>query len=167
MQRVLTSSLLALAAAVSVSAQDTTIKSETRIKGDDAKVVTVTGCLTGGPSTFVLANAATSDNLGKKSDDKKPVGTSGTVSSYTLVPPDGVSLAPHVGQKVELVGVIIEPAKGGDDHAKIETEERTSVQREDAPDSKTETTTRARVARGPSAQFAVTTLKMVSPICLE
>jgi hypothetical protein len=168
MQRLLTSSIIALAAAVSVSAQDTTIKSETRIRADDAKAITVTGCLGGGPSTFVVTNVATAEAAGKKkSDDKNAVGTSGVAAGYTLIAPDGVSLAPHVGQKVELVGVVVEAAKRGDDDAKIETRQRTEVQREDAPDSKTETTTRTRVARGPTAQFAVTSVKMVSPICLQ
>ena len=67
MQRLLTSSIIALAAAVSVSAQDTTIKSETRIKADDAKAITVTGCLGGGPSTFVVTNVATAEAAGKRS----------------------------------------------------------------------------------------------------
>lgn len=169
MQRLLSSCVLALAAVVSVNAQDTTIKSETRVNADDAKVVTVTGCLNGGPSNFMLTNVV-AEAPGKKADDrddKKPVGTSGAVTSYRLTAREGMSLAPHVGQKVELVGVVIAPAIGGDDDAKVEVRERTEVQREGAPDSKTETKTTSRVARGPSAQFAVASLKTVAPLCLE
>jgi hypothetical protein len=169
MRRVLSSCVFALVAAVSVSAQDTTIKSETRIKADDAKVMTVTGCLSGGPDVYVLNNVSVAQVPGTTDDDKakKPVGTSGVAASYDLVSPQGLSLASHVGHKVEVVGVVVDPAKKGDDDAKIQIKERTEVQREDAPDSKVETTTKARIARGPSAQFAVTSLKSVSPICLQ
>lgn len=169
MGRVFASCGVALLAAVTVSAQDTTIRSETQIKADDAKVMTLTGCLAGGPSEFILNNAVTSTVAGKKDkdDDKKTVGTSGEVSSYALVSKDGLSLAPHVGHRVELVGVMVERKKGSDDDAKIQVTEKTEVEREGAPDSKVETTTKARVPRGPAPQFAVTSLKMVSPICLE
>ena len=57
-----------------------------------------------------------------KKDDKKAVGTSGVVDSYALVPRDGVALAPHVGHRVELVGVVVAAAKKSDDDAKIEIE---------------------------------------------
>ena len=89
------------------------------------------------------------------------------VDSYTLVPRDGVALAPHVGHRVELVGVVVDAAKKGDDDAKVKIDEKTQVKREDAPDSKSDTTTKARIARGPNAQFAVTSLKMISPVCVE
>ena len=168
MRRVLSSCVFALVAAVSVGAQDTTIKSETRIKADDAKVMTITGCLSGGPQVYVLNNVSVAQVPNKDDDkDKKAVGTSGVATSYNLVSPQNLALAPHVGHKVEVVGVVVEPAKDGDDDAKIQIKERTEVQREDAPDSKVESTTKARIARGPSAQFAVTSLKTVSPLCLE
>jgi hypothetical protein len=168
MRHVLSSCAFALAAAVAVSAQDTTIKSETRIQADDAKVTTISGCLTGGPSKFTLTNVATAQVPVKPGDnDDKPVGTAGAVVSYDLVGREGFSFAPHVGQKVELVGVVVKAANGGDDDAKVEVRERTEVDREDAPDSKSETTTKARIARGPSPQFSVTSLKMVSPVCLQ
>jgi len=167
MVRTISSCVLALFAAATVSAQDTTIKSETRIKADDAKVMTVSGCLSGGPTTFILTNVVAASVPADKKDDRKTVGTSGSADAYALVPRDGVALAPHVGHRVELVGVVVAAAKKGDDDAKVEVRERTEVNRENAPDSKTETTTKARIARGPSAQFAVTSLKMVSPVCIE
>ena len=69
MQRLLTSCVLALAAAVSLGAQDTTVKSETRVSADDAKVVTVTGCLTGGPTSFVLTNVVA--ETARKGSDRR------------------------------------------------------------------------------------------------
>ena len=168
MLRIISSCVVALcAASAAVHAQDTTIKSETRIKADDAKVLTVSGCLGGGPTNFTLSNVVAAAAPGDKKDDRKAVGTSGLLDSYALMPQAGVALAPHVGHRVELTGVVVPPATKTDDDAKIEVKERTQVQREDAPDSKTETTTKARIARGPEAQFAVTTLKMVSPVCIQ
>lgn len=166
MVRTISSCVLALCAAASVYAQDTTIKSETRIKADDAKVLTISGCLGGGPTNFSLSNVVAS-NPGDKKDDRKAVGTAGLLDSYVLMPRDGIALAPHVGHRVELTGVVVPPATKGDDDAKIEVKERTEVQRENAPDSKTETTTRARIARGAEAQFAVASLKMISPVCIQ
>ena len=167
MVRIISSCVLALFAAAVVQAQDTTIKSETRIKADDAKVVTISGCLGGGPSNFTLSNVVTATSPGDKKAEGKAVGTAGLVDSYALMARDGVALAPHVGHRVELMGVVVPPATKRDDDAKIEVKEQTQVKREDAPDSKSETTTKARIARGPEAQFAVTSLKMISPVCIQ
>jgi hypothetical protein len=159
--------VMALFAAAALHAQDTTIKQETRIKADDAKVMTVSGCLTGAGSNFVLTNAVATTAPAAKKDDKKSVGTSGVVESYALVPREGVALAPHVGHRVELTGVVVDAAKKGDDDAKVRVDEKTQVKREGAPDSRSESTTKAKIARGPEAQFAVTSVKMVSPVCVE
>jgi hypothetical protein len=157
---------MALLAAAALHAQDTTIKQETKIKADDAKVMTVDGCLSGSGSSFVLTNAVAA-KTGDKKDEKKTVGTSGVVDSYALVPRAGVSLTPHVGHRVELVGVVIDAAKKGEDDAKVKNEDKTKIDRENAPDSKSKTTTKADIARGPNAQFAVTSVKMISPVCIE
>ena len=167
MFRTISSCILALVAATAVHAQDTTIKSETRIKADDAKVMSLSGCLGGGPTNFTLSNVVAAAAPNDKKNDGKAVGTAGLLDSYVLVARDGVALAPHVGHRVELTGVVVPPATKGDDDAKVEVTERTQVQRENAPDSKTETTTKARIARGPEAQFAVASLKMISPVCIQ
>jgi len=62
---------------------------------------------------------------------------------------------------------VVDPAKKGDDDAKVKVEEKTKVERDNAPDSKSKTTSKAEIARGPNAQFAVTSLKMISPVCIE
>jgi hypothetical protein len=158
---------MALLAAAALHAQDTTIKQETKIKADDAKVMTVDGCLSGSGSSFILTNAVAATVPGDKKDEKKSVGTSGVVDSYALVPRAGVSLTPHLGHRVELVGVVIDAAKKGDNDAKVKVEETTKVDRDNAPDSKSKTTSKAEIARGPHAQFAVTSVKMISPVCIE
>jgi hypothetical protein len=167
MVRIFSSCALALFAAAALHAQDTTIKTETRIKADDAKVMTISGCLGGGPSNFTLSNVVAAASPSDKKDDRKAAGTAGLLDSYVLMARDGVSLAAHVGHRVELMGVVVPPATKGDDDAKIEVKEQTQVKRENAPDSKTETTTKARIARGAEAQFAVTSLKMISPVCIQ
>lgn len=164
MRQVLTGCVLALAATSLVAAQDTTIQSETRIKADDAKEMTLTGCLSGGPTAFTLTNAMPVE--ANKSRDK-PIGTAGTASAYLLTPREGVTFAPHVGQKVEVSGVIVAAAKPGDKEAKVEVRERTEVRREGAPDSKSETTTKTTIARGATEQFSVASIKLVSPVCLQ
>jgi hypothetical protein len=165
MRRLLSSSVIALIAAASVSAQDATIKSETRIRADDAKVRSFTGCITGGPTTFTLTNVAPVNTSDKPSD--KPVGTSGATVAYLLTAKEGVTLAPHVGHKVEVAGVVIPAAKDGDKDAKVEVRERTEIQRDGAPDSQSETRTRSTIPRGATDQFAVASIKMISPVCLQ
>jgi hypothetical protein len=165
MRQLLSSCVIALIAAASVGAQDATIKKETRIDADDAKVRSFTGCLTGGPTTFTLTNVAPVNPPGKSSD--KPVGTSGAAVAYVLTAKEGVTLAPHVGHRVEVAGVVIPAAKDGDKDAKVEIRERTEVQRDGAPDSKSETTTRSTIPRGATDQFAVASIKMISPVCLQ
>ena len=164
MRRVVCSCACALLAAATLSAQDKTIKTETQIKADDAKVVTMTGCVSGGPQAFILTNAEFADKA-KKND--KPVGTSGSSGVYALTPNEGVDLKSQVGHKVEIIGAIIPPAKDGDKDSKVEVREKTRVEREDAPDSKSESRTETKVPRGEHAQFAVASVKMVSPICLQ
>lgn len=108
---------------------------------DDAKLVKVTGCLGGGPSKFTLTNAAVS-----KTPDTKDEQASGrsVVTDYELTPRDGVSLGPHVGQRVELTGAVGEIVK-----------DESGAQ---AP---------PRGRRGLTAHLAVTAVRMISPICLE
>jgi hypothetical protein len=167
MRRVVCCCASALLAVATLSAQDKTIKTETQIKSDDAKVVTMTGCVSGGPQAFILTNAVFADD--KKGDKKsdKAVGTSGSSGVYALTPNEGVDLKSQLGHKVEVIGAIIPAAKDGDKDAKLEVREKTRVDREDAPDSRSETRTESQIARGPHAQFAVASVKMVSPICLQ
>jgi len=138
MRWILTSCVVVLLAAVTLGAQ-AAVKSETQAKADEAKVITIAGCLRGGPSVFVLTNASAAP-AGKD----KVVGAPAIADAYALVPRDGVTLAPHIGHRVELVGVVAATA----------------------PDPKTGTT-RARIPGVPSEQFAVTSVKMVSPVCIE
>ena len=163
MRRVISACAVALCfAAASVSAQDdATIKSKTKIKTDDGKIVTTTGCLTGGPSSYTLARATP-----VAVEERVSIGTSGTVVSYTLVPRDNVDLTTHVGQMVEVTGVLVPPASKGDDDAKIKVQDKTKADVEDSPDATAKSKTKVEVPRGATAQLAVTSVKMVGATCI-
>ena len=162
MRRVISTCVVALSfAAASLSAQDdATIKSKTKIKTDDGKIVTTTGCLIGGPSSYTLSRAT------PVIEERVTVGTSGTVVSYMLVPRGGVDLTTHVGQQVEVTGVLIPAATKGDDDAKIKVEEKTKAEIDNAPDAKSKSKTKVDVPRGASPQLAVTSVKMVGATCI-
>jgi hypothetical protein len=171
MRRVLSTCFFALClAAASVSAQDATIKSKTKINADDAKAMTLTGCLVGGPATFMLSNAIGGDPGGiarvpHEGAQSPAVGTSGTVSSYDLTPREGVDLRSHVGERVEISALMVAPATKGDDDAKINVKEKTKAKVDDAPDQRSQTKTKAEIARGPAPKLAVMTVRTVSPTC--
>ena len=142
MRRVLFCSIFALMAATAVGAQ-------VAAKPGDTKAVTLAGCLGGGASQFVLTNVTAA---AAKAGEKNAAAPSGLAESYDLVSSQGVSLAPHVGHRVELTGVISE-AVSGDAKAPRKGEQ--------------DPVTRARAPREPLPRFTVSSLKRVSPICLQ
>jgi hypothetical protein len=162
--------------AVSVSAQDTTVKSKTKIEADDAKIITMTGCLSKAPSgdLFVLAGATklTGDEMTARSktevehDEDKPVGTSGSIATYELMPKEGVDLTPHVGHKVEISAIALDP-KDDDDEAEVDIQTRTKIKRDDAPDSKVKTETEAELPRGENPRLTVVSVKHIAPSCTQ
>jgi hypothetical protein len=181
----------ACAFAVSVSAQDTTVKTKTKVDADDAKVITMTGCLSQAPAgdLFVLAGATKleGDDLEAKArtkvdvdddetevkhktktevetDDDKAVGTTGSVATYELMPKEGVDLTAHVGKKVEVTAVALDP-KDNDDDAEVDVTTKTKVKVDDAPDSKMKTKTEAELPRGEHARLTVMSVKQIAPTC--
>lgn len=191
MIRVIAAGAFAAAFAVTAAAQDTTVKSKTTIDADDAKVVTMKGCLQRGTGDlFVISNAtvAKGDDLEAKSrtevdvdddetevktksrtevetdDDDEAVGTSGVAKTYEVTAKDGVNLAAHVGHTVEITAVALE-AKDGDDDAEVEMETKTKVEVDDAPDSKVKSKTEAELPRGSMPRLTVMTVKHVAPSC--
>jgi hypothetical protein len=191
MQRFLSACAIVAACAVATSAQDTTIKSKTKVDADDAKVVTMTGCLQAGATADVFtltgARAVAGEDLEARSktkidvdkdetevkeksrtevehEDETPVGTSGAVTTYELMPKDGVNLTPHVGHRVEITAVAVDK-KDGDDDAEIDIDTKTKVEREDKPDTKIKSETEAELPRGAKNRLTVVSVKHVSPSC--
>ena len=91
-------------ATIAVNAQDTTVKTKTKTEGDQAKMMTYTGCVGAGTETrtYVL------DKVVPVTTTKEVAGTGGAVSvtstSYILVPGEKVTLQQYVGHKVEVTG---------------------------------------------------------------
>jgi hypothetical protein len=196
MYRLFSACAIVTALAVSTSAQDTTIKSKTKVDADDAKVVTMTGCLqagaTGDVFTLTGAKATAGEDLEAKAkteidvdknetevktksrtevereeeeEDETPVGTSGAVTTYELMPKEGVNLTPHVGHRVEITAVALDKKSATDDDAEVDIETKTKVEREDAPDSKVKSNTEAELPRGAQNRLTVVSVKHVSPSC--
>jgi len=146
----------ALALGLTVSAQDTTVKSTTKTSGGEIKTVMYTGCVGAGTETktYVL------NKVVPVTRTTESVGTSGTktiteTTSYMLVPGETVEIQQHVGHKVEVTGTLI-PA--GDS----KTETKTKVEREDAKDTTVKETVKSDNAM---PQFRVTAIKDLAERC--
>ena len=181
--------VVALAISASAAAQDSTVKSQTKVSGDDAKAVVMRGCLqqTAAGNGFLLLGgvAAAGDDLKAKSvvktdvddgkrtvegksktkiDDAHPIATGGATTAYAVTPRGGVDLASHVGQEVELSAALIEAGKG---KAEVKFQDDTKIDREDAPDSKVQNKSKAEVARGPLPQLMALSVKSLGRPCDE
>ena len=139
MLRMLTSFALGLCATAALSAQ----AAPARAQAGDANAITITGCLNAGSPGFVISNVLAARAPGEKGARTGPA-TANLLDSYALVPGDNVALAPHVGHRVEIVGSVVEGA--GKDDAE---------------------TAKGKIPRGPTAQFAVQSVKMISPVCIQ
>jgi hypothetical protein len=194
MKRLIQACAIVAAFAVSASAQDTTVKSKTKVDADDAKVVTMTGCLQSGAESGVFmltgATATLGADLKSKSktkidvddnetevksrtktevehedDEDKPVGTAGAVTTYELMPKEGVNLSPHVGHKVEITAVALDAKSGTDDDAEVEMKTKTKVEVDDQPDAKVKSKTEAELPRGAKPRLTVVSVKHIAPSC--
>jgi hypothetical protein len=190
MYRIIPVVAIALGMAVSVAAQDSTVRSRTRVSTDDGRALTLTGCLERGPSTvFTLKNASatSSDEVTTKSkvqtevdnhgddvktksrtevnrDDSRRSDVAGLKTSYELTPQQGVDLAAHVGHQVQITAVALD-AKKGDDDAKVKVEEETRVNRDDAPDAKVKSRTEANLPRGDQSKVIVLSVRTLASSC--
>jgi hypothetical protein len=182
--------VFAFACAVSVAAQDSTATTRTKVKADDARTVTMTGCLQSGVTTnsySLVGNVtASGEDLKSKSTVKTdvdknktevkskdttkiddavhaPVGTAFT--RYELTPKEGLNLAPHVGHRVEITAVMLDPAKDKNDKAKVQIKEKTDIDVEHAPDAKGQSKTKVEVPRGPDARLMALSVRHIAPTC--
>ena len=157
----------ACALAVSVSAQDTTIrsKSKTKIKADDAKTVMMTGCLSAGSNgMFTLTNARAPIDV-ETTLELPPVGTTATITTYELMPREGVSLNPHVGHMVEITALALPPATKSDHDSKVKVKSKSKVKVEDQPETRVESRTTADLPRGATTRLVVASVKHLAPTC--
>lgn len=169
-----------------LSAQDSTVKSRTTIKADDARVMSMTGCLRQQLATGVYMLGGTVAASGKeietnskvKTDvdkDKTTVkGKSETkvndgavanaegVTTFVLVPGNGVDLASHVGERVEISAIMVKPGHGDAD---VKIKEKTKVDPEHAPDSKSQSKTKLELPRTAAGEYTVMALTPTGRRC--
>ena len=152
MKRFITSFAIALGCTALVAAQETRTKTEVKSSGGDPQTVTYTGCVAAGTQakTYVLDKVVP---VTKTTTTETPTSSTTTQStSYVLVPGgETVTVQEHVGQKVEVTGMLV---PGGN----TRTETTTRTDREDAPDSKTRTRTETKNAL---PEFKVTSIKQI------
>ena len=186
MRRILTGCAVALSMTLVASAQDSTIKSRTEIKADDATVFSMTGCLRQDVAgNFTLYGTSVKSREGVTTDTKVQtendrdeskvttttrtkvedgrVGTAGTLATFMVTPREGVALNKHVGQQVQLTAVVLDR---GEKDAEVKVEEKVSVDRENADARSKRTKTEIEV-EGPAAhgQFTVMTVKPMGGAC--
>jgi hypothetical protein len=141
---------------IAVSAQDTKTTTTTKTEGGKATTVTYTGCMQTGTETRSVILAKVQP---VSSTTETAVGTSGvtrtTTTTYALVPGEKVEFQTHIGHKVEVTGMMI-PA------GESKTTTKTEVEREHAPDTKSEETVKTDAA---VPQFRVTSIKDLNEKC--
>jgi len=167
------------------SAQDTTVKSRTTVKADDARVMTMSGCLREdalGNFRLVGTVAGTGDKVQTKSKvktdvdrddvtvkgktrtkaDDGAVATAGVMSTYVLVPDNNVDLASHVGHQVQVSAIAVEAGHGDAD---VKIKDKTKVDPENAPDAKSQSKTKLELPRSPAGQYTVMSITSTGTRC--
>ena len=174
------------ALSITLSAQDSTVKSRTNIKADDARVTSMTGCLRQQVATGVYTLDGTIASSGKeletntkiKTDvdrDKTTVrgktetkandgavATRGTASTFVLVPGNNVDLASHVGERVQISAITVEQGHGDAD---VKIKDKTKVDPENSPDTKSRSTTKLELPRSPAGQYTVMSITPTGSRC--
>jgi hypothetical protein len=149
MKQLLSGFAIAAFAAASVSAQSSTVKRETSIEVKDGKRMTLTGCVQPHPDQ----TGATQYQLTNVADDD------GRVHSYLLVG-DNDDLDDHVGHLVEIKGKAAD-REGG----RITVKSKTKVERDDAEDTRSETTEEIKGDLSGLPLLSVDKVRMVRPDC--
>jgi hypothetical protein len=189
MSRTVLVAIVAATLSTPVFAQDSKVKSRTDIKADDAKVISMVGCLRSDPAnnsySLVGHIAAAGDDVTAKSkvktdvdkdktkvegksevkgDKGKVVATAGDIATYALLAAPDVNLASSVGQQVQISALRVEKGHGDAD---VKIKDETKVEREDAPDSKSNSKTKLELPRSPNAAYTVVSMKSLGMPCAQ
>ena len=102
-------SVLGFTFTTSAIGQDATVKTMTKVKGDDAQTVTYTGCVQTGAQTrtFVLSKVMPVGQTTETTTDSSGVSSATTTTTYALIPGDTVQVTEYVGHKVEVTGMLV------------------------------------------------------------
>jgi hypothetical protein len=174
-----------LAFSVSASAQDTTVKSRTKVEGDEAQVVSMTGCLRQDVSTgtysLVGKVQAAGDSVTNESKveidrdkDEKTVTaeTSAKGDKGSGVDPDAVgtfglsagnvNLTQYVGRQVQIAAASVKP---GHKDADVTITDKTTVDPERGRDRTERSKTKVEIERGALGQYTVVSVKPLGGTC--
>lgn len=185
MSRILSICALATAATVGLAAQDSTVKSRTQVTTDEAKAVSMSGCLQQGASGMYMltgslvrgdddltSNARVETDVDRDETevtattrtrtDDGAVATSGAVSTFALIAPKSVNLTPHVGRQVQVAAVVVDR-----DHrdADVTIEEKTTVDPDNGRDTTTRSRTKIEVTRAEPGQYTVVSVTPLGASC--
>ena len=180
------------AASAIVSAQDTSVKSRTKIEGDEALIVSMTGCLRQDVSTGAYMVAGTVDAEGerltneatlkvdrdKRGDREDTHVTAETkskadkgdnddkraagVMSTYVILPGNVNLKQYVGQQVQIAAAAPKP---GHKDAEVTVRDETKVDPENGKDSRSRSKTEVEVGRGPLGQYTAVSVNPLGSSC--
>lgn len=169
-------------------AQDTTVKSRTKINADEAQVVSMSGCLRQDIATrtysLVGSIAAAGENVRTdskvkvdvdkkdqektvtaetraKGDDKHSGADAEAISTYGLAP-GNVNLTPYVGQRVQIAAAAVKP---GHKDADVKIDDKTTVDPEHGRDRTERSKTKVEIERGPIGQYTVVSVKPLGGSC--
>jgi len=90
------------------------------------------------------------------------VATAGGATTFILVPGNGVDLASHVGERVEVAAIMV---KAGHGDADVQIKEKTKVDPEDARDSKSQSKTKLELPRSAAGEYTVMALTPTGRRC--
>jgi hypothetical protein len=182
------SAVVLFAVGTTLSAQDTTVKSRTKIEGDEAQVVSMTGCLRQDAQTRAYMLVGSVDAVGEnvtneakvsvdrdkddtkvtaetraKGDkgDKSDRSAAGVMATYVLSP-GNVNLTPHVGQRVQIGAAAVQP---GHKDGKVTVRDETKVDPEHGRDHTSSSKTKVEIERGPLGQYTVVSVKPLGGNC--
>lgn len=180
--------IVALALPMAAGAQDSKTKSRTNIKADDARVMSMTGCLrqevASGVYTLDGAIAAAGKEVQTDSkietdvdkDETKVTGktetkakdgsvaTTGTSSTFLLVPGNNVDLASHVGERVQLTAIMVERGHGDAD---VTIKDTTKVDPEHGKDTTSTSKTKLELPKSPTGQYTVMSVTSTGMRCSQ
>ena len=186
MRLLLPATIAAVALSAVLNAQDSTVKSRTNIKTDDARVTTMTGCLRRDAGLYLLDGAIAASgkqvetNSKVKTDvdkdkstvkgktetkaDHGAVATTGSTSTFLLVPGNNVDLASHVGEQVQISAITVNPGHGDAD---VKIADKTKVETEHAPDTKSQSKTKLELPRSAAGQYTVMSVTSTGGRCAQ
>jgi hypothetical protein len=182
------SAVVLLAIGTTLSAQDTTVKSRTKIEGDEAQVVSMTGCLRQDVQTGAYMLVGSVDAVGERvtneakvsvdrdkdntkvtaetrakgdKGDKNDKSAAGVMATYVLAA-GNVNLTPHVGHRVQIAAAAVQP---GHKDGEVTVRDETKVDPEHGRDRTSREKTKVEIERAPLGQYTVVSVKSLGGSC--